>query len=377
MTIFLALITDAYRELNSKKLFWIILGLSGIVVLTFGSIGFDETGMSMFFGLQHIDNEMLTRDSFLSKILYRSLFSSFMIGIWLTWIATILALISTTTIFPDFIAGGAIDIVLAKPITRVKLFFYKYLTGLLFVMLQISVFCVGVFLCLGLRLDDWNWLVFAAIPLVVTFYSYLFSVNVLFGVWTRSALAALLVTFLMWFSLFSVNATEAVLNQIKISWIIEVEELDEDIARFEDQLTLAEASESGNMTAEGIQDMLDASRASRDEKQHAIDTMNKYHQPVGVMKAILPKTGETIALLDRWLTNETDINLMDIFTGGVAMDDSGSFNRARSRDSDRDTERRMEAEIESRSGVYVIGTSLAFEFVVLALACFIFVRRDY
>lgn len=379
MRVFAALLLDAYRELNSKKLFWVILALSGFVVLTYGSIGFDDTGMSLFFGLKHIENDMLTRDSFLSRILYRSIFSTFMLGIWLTWIATILALISTTTIFPDFIASGAIDIVLAKPISRPRLFIFKYLAGLLFVTLQISIFCLGVFLCLGLRLNDWQWLIFAAVPLVVVFYSYLFSVNVLVGVWSRSALTALLVTLLMWTSLWGVNAAETIVNMFKMQIVLEIEEHDEEITGLERQLETLEATgEAPAPTArENVRIRLETLRSDRDEMQSTIDKIERWHRPVRVVQAILPKTGETIGLADRWLRRDTDINIMDILTGGVTRDESGAFARGRSQDEDREVERRLEDQMESRSEFYVIGTSLLFEAVVLALACWIFVRRDY
>jgi len=365
---FLAMIIDAYRELNSKKLFWIILGLSGITVLFYASIGFNDTGMTMFFGLMDVENEMLTRDSFLSRILYRSIFSTFILGIWLAWIATILALISTASIFPDMVAGGSIDLMLSKPIGRVKLFFYKYLASMLFVVLQVSIFCVGVFLSLGFRLNDWEWRIFAAIPLVTVFYSYLFSICVLFGVWTRSVLTALLLTFLFWFSTYSINTTETIVNLFKTQLVMEVESLDEEIS------TLQIDSMPENVA---VQTRLGTIQTERDEKQETIDKIEQWHRPVRVAQAILPKTGETIALLDRWLRRETDINIMDIFTGGVAMDNQGDFRRSKSKDEDREVERRMEVEYEARSEIFIIGTSLAFEAVVLALACAIFVRRDF
>ena len=58
MTMFAAMLLDAYRELNAKKLFWITLAISGLVVLSFGSIGFDEKGMSVLFGLKHIESSI-------------------------------------------------------------------------------------------------------------------------------------------------------------------------------------------------------------------------------------------------------------------------------------------------------------------------------
>ena len=99
MTAFLAMMLDAYRELNAKKLFWITLGLSGMVVVFFGSISFDEQGMSIMFGITRVDSEYVNSTTPWSRALYVGIFSDFIVAIWLSWIAIILALISTCTIF--------------------------------------------------------------------------------------------------------------------------------------------------------------------------------------------------------------------------------------------------------------------------------------
>ena len=44
-----ALLLDSYRELNAKKLFWIVLALSGLVVVLFASLGLSG-GAVTFFG---------------------------------------------------------------------------------------------------------------------------------------------------------------------------------------------------------------------------------------------------------------------------------------------------------------------------------------
>ena len=64
---------------------------------------------------------------------------------------------------------------------------------------------------IGLRGGAWEPGLFLAVPLVVCFFSYLFSVCVFLGVVTRSTLAALLVTLLFWFLVFSVGAAENLL----------------------------------------------------------------------------------------------------------------------------------------------------------------------
>jgi ABC-type transport system involved in multi-copper enzyme maturation permease subunit len=373
--IFKAMLIDAYRELNSKKLFWVILALSMVFVIVYASIGFDDTGVSMLFGVWHIDNEMLTRDSRLSVILYRGIFSTFVIPIWLSWIATILALISTTTIFPDFVSGGAIDVMLSKPISRVRLFAYKYFSSLLFVVLQIGVFCIGVFLCMGLRLNDWEWRLFIAIPIVTVFYSYLFSVNVLIGVWTRSAITALLLTLLLWFGLYAINQTEAIINMVHTSAVVEVERSTTRIAALEDSTSDSSDDDMAGPSVT-LEMELSTARDARDEAQKTIDTLKPYRFTVRAFQSVFPKTGETIGVVDRLLSRDDDINLMDILSGNVEQSRNGDFQVASTGD-DRQVQQRMMDEYNNRSLWYVIGTSLIFEFVVLGLACWIFVRRDY
>ncbi len=378
MRLFRAMLLDSYRELNSKKLFWMILVMSAMVVLVYASIGFDETGMSMFFGLWQIENALLTKGSFMSIVLYRSIFSTFMVGIWLTRIATILALVSTTTVFPDFVSGGAIDVMLSKPIRRVTLFFMKFVASLLFVLLQVTVFCVGVFLCMGIRLGDWEWKIFAAIPVVMLFFSYLFSVNVLFGVWTRSALAALLITMMLWTSLWSVNQSETVLNLVRTQMIMEVEHADESIAKLEESYAALETdkNEQNAPARQRIKSQLESSREERDSTLETIGKIDNWYKPIRAIRTVMPKTAETIALLDRWLRRDTDVNLFDLLQGKVARDDSGAF-RVTDTSDDREAQRRVQQEYDAKSEWYLIGSSLVFEALVLSLACWIFVRRDY
>jgi ABC-type transport system involved in multi-copper enzyme maturation permease subunit len=366
VSVFRAMLIDSYRELNNKKMFWIILVLSGLFVLMYASIGFGESGMSIFFGLWNIENEFLTSDSPLSRTLYRAIFSSFVVALWLAWIAVILALISTASIFPDFIAGGSIDLVLCRPVKRVTVFFMKYVSSLLFVAVQVSIVCVGAFLCMGLRLGDWEWRLFAAIPIVLLFFSYLFSICVLVGVWTRSTLAALLLTMLAWFSFYALNQAEAILGSFQAQFTLRLENWEPE-AGVEDSAD-ASAATTDDPDASVGSDEVDETRAS-------IETLDKWRKRVRLIKTPFPKTDLTIALLDKLLLRDTDINLMDIMNGNFQMNAQGEF--VPQRDQDAEVMVRTIAQYIDRSPQYIIGTSLAFEAVMLGLACFIFVRRDY
>ena len=377
MTAFLAMVLDAYRELNAKKLFWITLGLSGLVVLVFGSIGFDEQGMSMLFGITRVDSEYINSTTPWARALYVGIFSDFIVAIWMSWIAIILALISTCTIFPDFLAGGAIDLVLSKPIHRASIFAMKFGMSLMFVVLQVLVFCAGIFVCIGLRIGEWNWMIFAAVPVVTVFYSYLFAVCVFAGVFTRSAITALLLTMLFWFSLWGMQTAEGTLQQFRIRFEVQAEHAQQRIERLETRLAAVapDPTDPGNTFARAdFKRRLEEEHAELESSNDAVASLGRWHGPTQVMMVILPKTQLTVGLLSRWLKDPDGFSITGMMRGEM----TGRGTSALIPDPvDVEVTRRLEEELDGYSGWYIIGTSLVFEAAVLALACVIFIRRDF
>ncbi len=377
MSVFLAMGLDAYRELNSKKLFWITLGLSAMVVLTFGSIGFNEQGMSVLFGLKQVDSEFVNSTTRWSRALYMGLFSDFIVAIWLSWIAVILALISTCTLFPDFLASGGIDLVLSKPIGRVRIFAIKYVVSLLFVVLQVALFCVGIFVCVGLRIGEWNWMIFSAVPVVTVFYSYLYAVCVLTGVLTRSSITALLMTLLFWFSLFGMQTAEETLYQFRTRFEVQAEKSERLIERMETTFNAFDPDTADTDAAQVRADLLgriEDERANRDTFIDAVSKLGLWHGPTEFLMVVLPKTHLTVGLLSQWLKDPDGFSIMAMMRGDM----TGTGTSTLIPDPiDVEVTRRLEKELDSYSIWYIVGTSLGFEALVLAAACLIFVRRDY
>ncbi|MCH7687538.1 MAG: ABC transporter permease subunit [Planctomycetes bacterium] len=342
-----AVLLDSYRLLMDRKLFLITLGISILVVLIYASIGFDDNGIFVLFGAYYLECEQLQAGSPWAEGLYLWIFSFVIVGLWLTWAATILALISTTPIFIDFMSDGAIDLVLSKPINRIRLFFFKYLGGLLFVLLQVGLFAVGVFLCIGWRLGQWNWSIFSAIPLVVVFFSYLYSVNVLLSILTRSALASLLLTLLFWLVLFCVQFAEGQLTKAKV----------------EEEMAAGLPSRSADAENHSV-------RSSRNPLSQKAEEFTVWRDRVRMVLIPFPKTQETLGLLDRWITIDSSHSMDQLLIQGMvnSMDNNSYLS---------EMAKRMEAEYGNRSPLYIIGSSLGFEFVVLSFACFLFVRKDF
>lgn len=386
-----ALLVDAYRELNSKKLFWITLALSVLVVGVTGMFGINEKGITILwwdFSLPLLNTTLIPKTLF-----YKYIFAKVAVPIWLTWGATILALISVSSLFPDFLASGAIELTLSKPIARTRLFLTKFMMGLLFVALQVAAFAFTSFLVIGLRGGGWELRLFWAVPIVLLFFSYLYSVNALLGLVTRSTIASLLLTMLFWAFLFSTNLTDQIFTQQKARAQTTKEQLQKRVERVEKlaQNAVKKATEENRdllvegKLPEGASDELEAAypmlRTVRKNLATAIQDeadWTKYCRYCYLGKSFFPKTSETIGLLDRHVLSPEDLELVKNFALRAAERNGQPEN-------DDDTPRRGNPEADLRAEDifrgrptwWVMGTSVAFEAVVLGLAVLIFSRRDF
>jgi ABC-type transport system involved in multi-copper enzyme maturation permease subunit len=381
MTQTLAIFHDAYRELNAKKLFWFVLVISGIVVIAFAGTGINARGITLF----GIEFQMDVNTSILSKAMwYKTLFSQLGIGFWLTWCAMTLALVSTASIFPDFIAGGSIDLYLSRPISRIRLFLTKYVSGLLFVGLQVGVFALACFLVIGVRGGAWEPKVLLAIPLVLLVFSYLFCICVLFGLITRSAITSLLLTMLVWLLIFGVDLAEKSALSAKIAGEIETTAYSNMFEYKDKQIALAkERLATGDATAKGDIDRLQAERKALEEKKRATDPGRRNWAVaerllVGA-KTFFPKTSETNSLIDRWMkiTDEIGEERAERRQERRARWIPNFGDRTQVRLNDPEVGREAAAVLRDRPVSWVMGTSVAFELVVLGISAWIFCRRDF
>ena len=209
MSLLIAMLIDTWRELTSRFLFWIVLAISAFIVLLLTSVGFDETGISLWWGLSHSEHELLRRGTRNLDVVYRAFFSDVLVGFWLTYAATFLGLISTASVFPDFLSGGGVDMLLAKPRRRASIFMAKFVASLLFAAVPVTLVCLGVLLSMRMALGVWEFEILYALPYVLLFYSSLFAVCVLVGTVTRSALASLLLTVVIWGLFLAAGAVES------------------------------------------------------------------------------------------------------------------------------------------------------------------------
>lgn len=323
---FEAVLVDAWRLLKARALFWITLGISVFAAVIYLSIGFDEDGVTFFFGAASWENDLIRKGSPLAEMFYLGIFSVVIVNLWLAWVAVALALITCAPLFPEFMAEGSAGAVLCKPIGRVRLFLYKYLSGLLFALIQTAAFCVVVFVAIGWRIGTWNPSVFWAVPLVVLMFSYLWAAMVLVGIRTRSVMASVLAALGLWLASWAANLTE--------------------------EFAYA-AAEMGEFAGTRL-----------DEDEQA-EWRGRYVWMSAPYK-VLPKTGDTVELLQR---------LVSVRSGGQEFSLTQLTNVMATGAAVRDEE--LEAALRRHPAGFVVGSSLAFEALLVAMAAWLFSKRDF
>lgn len=343
-----ALLIDGFRELRHRKLFWIALALSLLVVLAVGATGVNERGWTILHWTIEgdINSKWMKPASY-----YKWLFVGLGVEFWLTWIATILALVTTAGIIPDLVSSGSIDLMVSKPISRSRLFLTKFVGGLIFAALQVGIFSVASFLLLGARADAWEPKIFLAIPLVIVFFSYLFAICALIGLVTRSTVASLLLTILAWALISGVWGTSEVFNLVRIRYTVDVRELERRIPVTKDE-----------QRAENYKVELERFRASQKTYELVCRIGTLVVTPI-------PKPGATIELLQR--------SLLDIGDLPKRRDNDRNplFDPQYAKDEEMVTASKLWK--ETQTPLWIIGTSLGAEAAILLLCCWIFSRRDY
>lgn len=385
MSLLIAMLIDTWRELTSRFLFWIVLAISAFIVLLLTSVGFDETGISLWWGLSHSEHELLRRGTRNLDVVYRAFFSDVLVGFWLTYAATFLGLISTASVFPDFLSGGGVDMLLAKPRRRPSIFIAKFVASLLFAAVPVTLVCLGVLLSMRTALGVWEFEILYALPYVLLFYSSLFAVCVLVGTVTRSALASLLLTVVIWGLFLAAGAVESTAG-------FAYDQIQEDIERVQNGDDEKKSKRRRRRPPRAAQVEIEENKFDSDEASPAdsafnraarLESLEEFAANAALTERIasairwpLPKGVEIIDLMRERITPEDDPNFFIAF--GMTMSGQpielaetvGSL-------ADQVTDNILSARKVRRSNRYVIGTTVLFQAITLGLAIGWFTRRDY
>lgn len=310
---FLAVLTDSFRESRESRIFWIMLGASLLILLFLTSIGITEDQMRLLFGAVTIDLSsagaaVKSNAGLADWVIY--LMFEFIVG----WIGIILMIIATAHVIPSLMDSGVAGILLSKPISRGRLFSYKYISAMVFVFVQATIAFTGVFLVMGLCWNEWRPGSLLAIPAVVLVFSYVFCISALVGMKTRSAVASTMIAITAWV-VFSIVST--------LPQVFEYEELE----HFKENTLL--------------------------------------YNSIRVISWIPPKTGDTTYLVRRWANVPEDPLARALARSGGNRND---MERAMS----------IDGQIMDELSVpFSIGTSLVFELLIISLCIWSFSRQDF
>lgn len=109
-------------------------------------------------------------------------------------VTLLIAVILTGFFIPNMLRKGSLDLVIAKPMARWELLLYKYIGGLIFMLMISGLSIGGVWVVMALRSGNWNPTFLLTIPLITFTFAVLYAVSTLVAVLTRSAIAAIIVT---------------------------------------------------------------------------------------------------------------------------------------------------------------------------------------
>ncbi len=115
-----------------------------------------------------------------------------------SWLALFVSVIITAGFIPSMMGKGSLDLLISKPIGRTRLLTYKYIGGLIFVLLLTAFAVTGVWLMIGLRTGLWSANFLAIIPILTFYFAVLYAVSTFAAVLTRSTIVAILATGLAW-----------------------------------------------------------------------------------------------------------------------------------------------------------------------------------
>jgi ABC-type transport system involved in multi-copper enzyme maturation permease subunit len=333
------ILLDTLHLLRARKLFWVVLGISLLVALCYASIGFHDEGWSIGFGLKSFEDPNLQKGSDIGEVFYLLLFTNFINPHWLGFLAVVLALMTSCSVFPEMMREGSIETVISKPVSRWKIFAVKYLGMLGFMAIPLAAFCLIVFLAMGLRVGVWKPEVFWAVPLLTFVFSILYSFAVFIGIWTRSTLFALLATVMLWGACFLVHISES----------------------FFYRLVILPANA-------GLQVDFETGETAETEAYTPPEGPVKMYHGLRRATWILPKPRKTTLLLERLIVFDDELGpLSGVSLTGILM---GAPEQGLSREAQAKASERM-------SLTEILFPSALFQVVMLGVAGWIFYRRDF
>ncbi|HZZ81840.1 MAG TPA: hypothetical protein VFE62_25290 [Gemmataceae bacterium] len=216
------LIHDTFRQALNSRVFWIMLGLSGLCILFCAGVSIEggaERDYNEFFDPK--SGELIKPGSTSGHVsllfgVFRYSFSRhvepevlFLYSIFASWVGgtlgILVALVWTAGFVPEALQPSAASVLLAKPVPRWLFLTGKYLGVICFIALHVTIFFVGTWLALGFSTGVWQGEYLLGIPLMIFQFAAIFSFTVLIAVLFRSTMACVIGGVFFWLVCYALN----------------------------------------------------------------------------------------------------------------------------------------------------------------------------
>jgi ABC-type transport system involved in multi-copper enzyme maturation permease subunit len=186
----LALIRDTFREALARKIFWVLFGLSTLLILFFLfllriDIVAGASATVSLFGRDTGNNPNVDR-------LVRGVYGGIATFLY-TW-GMFLAVFASAGLVPSILEPGRIELLLSKPLSRTHILLGRFAGNVLVVALNTTYLVLGVWTILGIKTGIWSPTFLISIATTTFVFAVLLTVVVLIGVWLESAAAATMIT---------------------------------------------------------------------------------------------------------------------------------------------------------------------------------------
>jgi ABC-2 type transport system permease protein len=189
----LALLRDTFRESLAKKIFWGFLACSTLLILFFLlalNIDIVEGARAAvtLFGKEVNRGRLVDVDFMIRKILGGVAAFLFTAGLFL-------AIFAAAGLIPTVFEPGRIELLLSKPVSRVRLLLGRYVGTLAVIGCNMAYLVLGVWTVLGAKTGVWNWSFLLAAALAVFAFAVILTVVLLVAVASNSGVLATMVAY--------------------------------------------------------------------------------------------------------------------------------------------------------------------------------------
>lgn len=292
-----ALVLDAWQQVLDNKVFRLLVGVAVLLVAPTFLIGFHSTHVEFLWGvgsISYADMVSLLPAEFQGitgqieepGIRLIQLLQDLIVSSFAGTLGVVLAIAATSFFVPRMLERGAADTLFSKPVPRWALLASRYVSGLLFVAVLSFLLVLGMYA--GFRFtsgyDDPGFL-WSALTLVYL-YSALHAFSLLVATLTRSSVAAILVTIV----LFSFSGC------VHAAWVQKEQvENDQRIQAARTALALREAAlEEARATEAGEQE---GARPPEEGDETGGVIVARLKLALDVLHYVLPKTNDASVLI--------------------------------------------------------------------------------